>query len=119
MTGLEVVTEPEVLRTEMRDSRVFIALRVPPELVWFEGHFAGAALLPAVVQVQWVVAFGRRHFPLAASCTGMSNVKFMRLVVPGSSLQLRLGPVSSPNELPFAYFDGAAEAASGRLKFRD
>jgi 3-hydroxymyristoyl/3-hydroxydecanoyl-(acyl carrier protein) dehydratase len=114
-----MVTEPEVLHTERIGAQVLILLRVPPELVWFAGHFAGVPLLPAVVQTQWAAAFGRLHFPLAAAFAGICNVKFMRLVFPGSLLQLRLGPASSPHEMPFGYFDGAAEVASGRLQFRD
>lgn len=110
-------TAPRVLSTTRRDDTVIIDLYVPPELRWFEGHFAELALLPGVVQTTWVVEFGRRHFDLPPHFRAMNNMKFMRFILPGSQVALQLRYDAGRRELFFEYREGAAVCASGRVGF--
>ncbi|HTP39207.1 MAG TPA: hypothetical protein VMI92_06490 [Steroidobacteraceae bacterium] len=111
------MTEPEILKVERLAGEVRIWLRIQPELAWFKGHFPGTPLLPAVVQTSWAVAFARQYFPLPAEFRSLNNMKFMRFIMPGSEAQLRLRYHPAKQELEFAYRDGEAVSASGRMGF--
>lgn len=114
---MPVITGPEVLAVERQDEVVSLKLRVQPELSWFVGHFPGVPLLPGVVQTAWVVEFGRRYFQLPPRFRYMSNVKFMRFIMPHTRVELRLRYFAEKHELSFEYHEGAALCASGRLGF--
>jgi 3-hydroxymyristoyl/3-hydroxydecanoyl-(acyl carrier protein) dehydratase len=117
MTEPDVMTEPEVLGVERQHDAVHIKLRVPTGLGWFVGHFTEAPLLPGVVQTTWVVQFARRHFSLPPQFRYMSNMKFMRFILPETQLELRLRFRADKDELSFEYHDGVAVCASGRIGF--
>jgi 3-hydroxymyristoyl/3-hydroxydecanoyl-(acyl carrier protein) dehydratase len=111
------MTEPEVLDIERHGDAVHIQLRIPAQLSWFEGHFPGVPILPGVVQTTWAVQFGRRHFPLPPQFGYMSNMKFMRLILPEARLELRLRYLPGKAELGFEYREAGALCGSGRIGF--
>lgn len=111
------ITDPEILEVLQQDGQVILHLRVQPELSWFEGHFPEVALLPGVVQTTWVVQFGRRYFDLPPQFQSMSNMKFMRFIMPGTHIELHLKYRSDKGELVFEYREGTAVCASGRMGF--
>ncbi|MGE0115897.1 MAG: hypothetical protein AB7T07_13570 [Steroidobacteraceae bacterium] len=112
------MTEPQVLSVARHDdAAVSIHLRVQPELSWFVGHFPEVPLLPGVVQTTWAVEFGRRHFELPPQFRYMNNMKFMRFILPGTQVELRLRYFADKGELSFEYREGAAVCASGRMGF--
>ncbi len=115
-------TDPEILEVmrqdgQARDRQITIRLRVQPGLEWFEGHFPEVALLPGVVQTSWVVQLGRRYFNLPPHFQSMSNMKFMRFIMPGTQVELHLKYQAAKGELAFEYCEGEAVCASGRMKF--
>ena len=66
------------------------AIRIPPDAPWFDGHFPGRPLLPAVVQLDIVLrelAAWRGASPLAWA---LRSVRFRRPVTPGTELQVHL-----------------------------
>ena len=111
------MTEPEVVAVERQGNDVQLKLKVPADLSWFDGHFAELRLLPGVVQTTWVVQFARQYFPLPGPFRYMSNMKFMRLILPDAQLELRLRYVADKQELAFEYFEDAKICASGRMGF--
>lgn len=113
------LTAPHILATTRSADQVEISLRVPAHLQWFEGHFPQAALLPGVVQTTWVVEFAQQHFQLPAQFRSMSNMKFMRFILPGAAVILRLRYAADKRELSFEYCQGTAICASGRMGFAE
>ncbi|MGC3979830.1 MAG: hypothetical protein QM808_01045 [Steroidobacteraceae bacterium] len=115
---LEVVHPPQ---QDANAAEVIIRLQVQPELRWFEGHFAAQPLLPGVVQTTWAVQFGRRYFSLPPNFLYMSNMKFMRFILPDAQVELRLRYSADKRELAFEYREataaGMAICASGRMGF--
>lgn len=111
------ITDPEILDVVQQGEQVVIRLRVRPELSWFEGHFPEVALLPGVVQTSWVVQLGRRYFDLPPHFQSMSNMKFMRFIMPGTQLELHLKYLAAKGELAFEYREDDAVCASGRMGF--
>jgi len=116
-TFSDPATAPQVLSTTRLDDTVTVQLQVPHDLRWFEGHFPEVALLPGVVQTTWVVEFARRYFKLPPQFRSMSNMKFMRFIMPGTRLSLHLRYVEAKRELSFEYREGDAVCASGRMGF--
>jgi 3-hydroxymyristoyl/3-hydroxydecanoyl-(acyl carrier protein) dehydratase len=110
-------TEPQLLAVQQLDNAVRIQLRVQPELSWFVGHFPGVPILPGVVQTTWAIDFGRRYLPVPAQFRYLSNMKFMRFILPDARLELRLQYLPAKSELHFEYHDGVATCASGRIGF--
>jgi 3-hydroxymyristoyl/3-hydroxydecanoyl-(acyl carrier protein) dehydratase len=82
---------------------VQLQLRIDHDLLWFEGHFPNFPVLPGVVQIDWAAHFGRLHFGFDAPVTGVSGLKFQRLIRPGNTLGLSLVWHSARQELEFVY----------------
>jgi 3-hydroxymyristoyl/3-hydroxydecanoyl-(acyl carrier protein) dehydratase len=111
------VPDPEVVSVERLGDAVRLLLRIQPELRWFAGHFPGTPLLPGVVQTHWAVEFGRQIFALPPRFLSMTNLKFMRLILPNTRIGLYLSYGAEMRELTFLYTEGTADCASGRVRF--
>jgi len=113
-------TAPQVLSVQQdagQPSEVQLTLHVQPDLQWFEGHFPDVGLLPGVIQTTWVVEFARRHFQLPENFRTMSNMKFMRFIMPDTTVSLWLRYVADKGELSFEYRERDKVCASGRIGF--
>lgn len=112
-----VRTEPQILSQAGDSGGVRIELRIPEDLCYFEGHFPKQPILPGVVQLNWAIEFGRRHFSIPSRFTHLSNVKFMRVIVPGKQVLLSLR--FERGELTFEYRSGESVCSSGGVGFAD
>jgi 3-hydroxyacyl-[acyl-carrier-protein] dehydratase len=52
----------------------------------FDGHFPGAPILPAVVQIQVVAAMASEHARVPLALAGVESAKFLSPVRPGEAL---------------------------------
>jgi acyl-CoA synthetase (AMP-forming)/AMP-acid ligase II/3-hydroxymyristoyl/3-hydroxydecanoyl-(acyl carrier protein) dehydratase len=108
---------PQVAVLEQSAEKVLLALTVPPDLLYFDGHFAVAPVLPGVVQVDWAILFGRGHFDIAGEFAGMQALKFQQMIRPGRPLRLELNWEAIKYHLQFRYVSDAGPHASGRILF--
>lgn len=92
-----------------------LSLEVPADLVWFDGHFPSAPILPGVAQIGWAIAYARERFGLDADPTRIERVKFLHTVHPRERLTLELKREHSAVRWRFC----AAETllSQGRLLF--
>lgn len=74
--------------------------RISAGQAFFAGHFPGAPIMPAVVQLQLIEALLQTRDDWPSTLAGGRAIKFMRPVVPDCELQIRL-----------------ARGASGTLRF--
>ncbi|MDB5767292.1 MAG: Acyl-coenzyme synthetase/AMP-(fatty) acid ligase [Collimonas fungivorans] len=102
---------------EQEPQRVLLELTVPADLLYFNGHFEGAPILPGVVQLDWAISYGRRYFALAPHFLGMLGLKFQRAITPGMVVQLELLHDLQKSSLAFRLFSVAGQHASGRITF--
>jgi acyl-coenzyme A synthetase/AMP-(fatty) acid ligase/3-hydroxymyristoyl/3-hydroxydecanoyl-(acyl carrier protein) dehydratase len=109
--------QPSVRELEAGPGRVLLELVVPPDLLYFDGHFTVAPVLPGVVQVDWAILYGRRHFALAPAFRSIQALKFQQMVRPGVPVQLELVHDQVKGSLNFRYFSAAGSHASGRIVF--
>jgi polyprenyl-phospho-N-acetylgalactosaminyl synthase len=86
-----------------------------PEQPFFAGHFPGAPIVPAVVQLQLVEMLLQSCPGWPARVTGGSAIKFSRRVLPGSELRIRLAR-SAPGTIKFTLEQEAGVVARGTLQ---
>lgn len=106
---------PRVRLVEDAPSRKLFELTVPPDLLYFDGHFTIAPVLPGVVQVDWALYYGRLHLGLTGPFAGMNAIKFQQMIRPGKPVQLELSWDELKRSLHFRYFSEAGAHASGRI----
>jgi acyl-CoA synthetase (AMP-forming)/AMP-acid ligase II len=106
---------PDLRLVEDAPARKLFALTVPADLLYFDGHFTVAPVLPGVVQVDWAIHYGRLYFGLTGAFAGMNALKFQQMIRPGVPLSLELTWDEVKRSLNFRYFSDAGAHASGRI----
>jgi 3-hydroxyacyl-[acyl-carrier-protein] dehydratase len=87
---------------------------------WFQGHFPGHPVLPAVAQLcDVVLAQAREAFPGVGRVRGAPRIKFARVVVPGDRLLLRLRHDVDRRLVHFELLRGEELCAGGTLRYGD
>lgn len=124
-SDVERCKELEVL-SEQRTSSVSaevvaVELRVPPELVFFQGHFPNDPILPGVVQLQVVVMDqARRVWPALGPLREVRRLKFTRPIRPGEILSLKLTRVTAGrSRIDFTLAVMGEAAATGTAYFAE
>lgn len=110
-------TEPQWRELERGDAAVKLSLTVPPDLLYFDGHFPGSPILPGVVQLDWAIARGRHYFSPPPVFRDVAMLKFQQVITPGATVQLELAWDPAKNSLQFKYLSEAGQHASGRVLF--
>lgn len=90
---------------------------VPEDLLYFDGHFLGAPVLPGVVQLDWALGLGRKAFALPPYFHGINALKFQHMIRPGTRVTLELVHDVQKQVLQFRYASAAGQHASGRAVF--
>jgi hypothetical protein len=109
--------EPAVRVLERDEARVLLELNVPSDLLYFDGHFGVAPVLPGVVQVDWAIRYGMAYLGSAGSFAGMQALKFQQMIRPEQPVRLELSRDAAKGSLAFRYFSEAGAHASGRILF--
>lgn len=109
------VTEPLLLEITATANTVALSLLIPLDLMYFRGHFPTLAVLPGVVQLNWVVNYGRRYFNLGEVSARTLRIKFHRVIRPGDRLLLTLAHQVPRNQIEFSYADREGVLSSGRV----
>jgi len=113
-TALQV-TEPLLLEDRITESQVELRLAIPPDLVYFHGHFPTFAILPGVVQVDWAMGFSKRYFNLGEATARTLQIKFRRIIRPGDYLLLTLTYQPARAQIQFSYANAEGTLSSGRI----
>jgi hypothetical protein len=108
---------PAVRVLEQDDARVLLELTVPADLLYFDGHFDVAPVLPGVVQVDWAIHYGTHYLGRAGSFAGIQALKFQQMIRPEQPVRLELSRDAAKGSLAFRYFSEAGAHASGRILF--
>lgn len=110
-------TKPNWCLLEQEPERVLLEIIVPKDLLYFEGHFPIAPVLPGVVQVDWAIHFGRQYFALPAKFCGIQALKFQQVICAETPVYMELIHQPQKLSLQFRYFSDAGQHAGGRVLF--
>ena len=108
----------EVLAQFTHEDVLHYELRVPANLVHFDGHFPGLPILPGVVQIDWAVQLGANQWPEVRAMLAIERLKFMAPVPPGALLHLTLAHDAARRKMRFAFRLGERDSASGVIVYR-
>ena len=111
------VVEPEGAHRTVSGTRAEIGMELQRELVYFDGHFDAAAILPGVVQVDWAIKEARKCFPVPCTFHRIEALKFFSVLPAGTRVKLELEFDASKARLGFSYHSGEITHSSGRIKF--
>jgi acyl-coenzyme A synthetase/AMP-(fatty) acid ligase/3-hydroxymyristoyl/3-hydroxydecanoyl-(acyl carrier protein) dehydratase len=100
---------------EREPRRVLLEVTAPANLLYFDGHFDVAPILPGVVQVDWAIHYGRQYFDLPPRFNGINALKFQQVIQPDNPIQLELVHDAAKGSLQFRYVSEAGQHASGRV----
>jgi acyl-coenzyme A synthetase/AMP-(fatty) acid ligase/3-hydroxymyristoyl/3-hydroxydecanoyl-(acyl carrier protein) dehydratase len=110
-------TKPHWRLLEQESERALLEIVVPQNLLYFEGHFPIAPVLPGVVQVDWAIYFGRQYFALPENFCGFQALKFQQVICAETRVYMELIHQPQKQSLQFRYFSDAGQHAGGRILF--
>ena len=108
---------PQLLLCDYQDEAVELQLRVPPDLVYFSGHFPEQPILPGVTQLAWVEQFGKLFFNITLPFLRMEVIKFKKIIRPGDIIQMKLNWKADSNKLYFELSSVNESHSSGRMVY--
>ena len=82
---------------------------------WFSGHFPNFPVLPAIAQVNMVVAMVTKATGTSLYLKKASRIKFKRLVAPDCTLTLQAMAEAELNQYKYRISEGEDEVSSGTL----
>ncbi len=91
---------------------------VPADLRWFEGHFNGNPVLPAVVQMREALRLVTSIWPDLESLRRITRAKFQRPIRPSDVLQVSLTRVRGTNKAAFEFRRKGEMCSSATMEFQ-
>jgi len=73
-----------------KENAIEIEFSIPEASPYFDGHFPGFSLLPAVAQTELVIRFASEYFGTGIDVTEIKRVKFTNFIRPNTPLLIRL-----------------------------
>jgi acyl-CoA synthetase (AMP-forming)/AMP-acid ligase II/3-hydroxymyristoyl/3-hydroxydecanoyl-(acyl carrier protein) dehydratase len=117
ISGIDRATQPLERLVDKTNERAVFELIPPVELVYFDGHFSDAPILPGVAQIDWAITYGRRCFDLPPVFRGIQALKFQRVIPPETPITLELVHDTGRSSLTFKITSESGAHASGRILF--
>lgn len=113
----EEVKWPELLSQTVEGQVAELVCRIPAELIYFDGHFAGNPILPGIAQVHWAEHYGRQMLNLTGRFDRLEVIKFQQVIFPESTISLSLEYNPETDKLSFRFYSDKGVHSSGRICF--
>jgi 3-hydroxymyristoyl/3-hydroxydecanoyl-(acyl carrier protein) dehydratase len=84
---------------------------------WFSGHFPNSPILPGIAQLKMVADLIAASGSSNLRITGLSRVKFRKLVRPGERLDIQVTGSDMQNHYLFRITSGDEDVCSGKMLF--
>ena len=82
---------------------------------WFSGHFPDNPILPGIAQLEMIVKLVSEAAGIPLKLTGMSRVKFRKIVRPGDLLDIQVAPGTKKDQYTFRIIGDKEEVCSGSI----
>jgi len=106
---------PQILGRRSKPEELWVRLRVPNHLAYFQGHFDQAPVLPGVVEVFWVHQYLNQALGRLVAVKRVSGLKFSAPLLPGAVCELQI-LLAGPGRWSFVYTQGSTRCGSGILE---
>lgn len=113
----EEVKWPELLSQTVEGQVAELVCRMPAELIYFDGHFAGNPILPGIAQVHWAEHYGRQLLNMKGRFDRLEVIKFQQVIFPESIISLSLEYNPETDKLSFRFHSDKGVHSSGRICF--
>lgn len=110
--------QPITIQEEISSNQVKCQLYISADLLYFQGHFEGFPVIPGVAQINWAVAYSKTYFGVQGKFYQMANIKFKKVIRPGTILQLLLNHDPVKNTITFNFQNDTEAFSSGVIKFK-
>jgi len=104
---------------EKTETQVILEFSVPKTCDYFDGHFPGFPILPAVAQVDIIMRYASDFFKVCVALSEIKRIKFTGLVRPDTPLVLNLEKKENVISFTMNSPDGKTVYSAGNLGFRD
>lgn len=97
------------------EATIFMVV-IPEDCPFFEGHFPGRPVLPAVGQLAILTALLRRANGSHVCLAGVDGYRLSRQVLPGDRIEVRLGDLQAGNTVTFAILCDGDPVSRGTVR---
>jgi 3-hydroxyacyl-[acyl-carrier-protein] dehydratase len=84
---------------------------------WFSGHFPNNPILPGIAQLKMVADLIAKPTEGSLRVTGLSRVKFRKIVRPGEQLDIQVTCDNKEHHYMFRITSGDEDVCSGKIDF--
>lgn len=114
----KILSDKYELKTlNVQGAELSATIYLPDNLSYFDGHFDEVSILPGVVQVHWVIDLAYEHLGIKDEFSEISQLKFMQVIKPNSSIDIKLQYEEEKNQLAFSFSSEKGKNSSGKIKF--
>ena len=100
---------PAELVMYKKDNAVDLEVTIPAASDYFDGHFPGFQLLPAVAQMDMIALFAERYFGLVRAISEIRRCKFTEKITPDTTVMFHLAYDEAKNVVSFKLQDFSAQ----------
>ncbi|MBW8309796.1 MAG: hypothetical protein K0M45_09245 [Candidatus Paracaedibacteraceae bacterium] len=106
---------PQILEKKVSENSARLLLKVPENLLYFDGHFPHMPILAGVVQLHWAVHFAKEIFLMADLIEDASRIKFNNIIRPEDEITLLLTVNPEIQTLTYTYKLDEKICSTGRF----
>lgn len=101
----------------MEEGKIVATVNIDGNSPWFSGHFPGDPILPGIAQLKMVADLVAKSGTGALCMTGLSRVKFRKIVRPGDALDIKVTLSDKKGQYIFKITNRDEDVCSGWMFF--
>ena len=101
----------------MKEGEIVASVAIDGNSPWFSGHFPDNPILPGIAQLKMVADLISKSAEGNMCLTGVTRVKFRKIVKPGDLLDIRVTSGTKINQYIFKITSGDQDVCSGWMFF--
>lgn len=101
----------------MEEGKMIASVTTAAHSPWFSGHFPDDPILPGIAQLKMVVDLITKSVPGGLRVTGLSRVKFRKIVRPEEVLDIHVTCGNKKDQCNFKITSGNEDVCSGLLYY--
>lgn len=101
----------------MEEGKIVASVTIDGGSPWFSGHFPGDPIFPGIAQLKMVADLVAKSGAENVSLTGLSRVKFRKIVRPGDVLDIQAICGRNDKQYNFKITSGNQDICSGLMFF--